>query len=116
MISSYFKMAWRSLTKNRLFSFINIGGLSVGLATGIIILLVITDELIYDHFHRNLKDIYVLMKTQNLNGNVSTGRAVPGLLAAAVRSEIPEVKYVARISDESGQLVQAGDKTLYETA
>jgi putative ABC transport system permease protein len=116
MISSYFKMAWRSLTKNRLFSFINIGGLSVGLATGIIILLVITDELSYDHFHRNLKDIYVLMRSQNLNGNINTGRAVPGQLAAAVRSEIPEVKYVARISDESGQLIKAGDKTLYETA
>jgi putative ABC transport system permease protein len=115
MIQSYFKMAWRALAKNKLFSFINIGGLAVGLATGIILLLVITDELSYDKFHAHLKDIYVLMQNHDLDGHISTGRATPGPLAASLRSELPEIKYAVRFSDESGQLVRAGDKSLYQT-
>jgi putative ABC transport system permease protein len=115
MIQSYLKMAWRALTKNKLFSFINIGGLAVGLATGIILLLVITDELSYDKFHAHLKDIYVLMQNHDLGGNISTGRATPGPLATSLRSEIPEIKYAVRFSDESGQLVRSGDKSLYQT-
>src|ERR1700722_407912 len=98
MIQSYLKMAWRALAKNKLFSFINIGGLAVGLATGIILLLVITDELSYDKFHVHLKDIYVLMQNHDLDGHISTGRATPGPLAASLRSEIPEIKYAVRFS------------------
>jgi putative ABC transport system permease protein len=116
MLKSYFKMAWRALTKNKLFSIINIGGLSVGLATGIILLLVITDELSYDKFHTNLKDVYVLMMNHTIGGNISTGRATPGPLAVSLRNEIPDIKYVVRFSDESGQLVQAGEKSIYQTA
>ena len=115
MIQSYLKMAWRALAKNKLFSFINIGGLAVGLATGIILLLVITDELSYDKFHAHLKDIYVLMQNHDLGGKISTGRATPGPLAASLRSELPEIKYAVRFSDESGQLVRSGDKSLYQT-
>jgi putative ABC transport system permease protein len=115
MIQSYFKMAWRALSKNKLFSFINIGGLAVGLATGIILLLVITDELSYDKWHTQLKDIYVLMQNHDLGGHISTGRATPGPLAASLRSELPEIKYAVRFSDESGQLVRSGDKSLYQT-
>ncbi len=116
MIRSYLKMAWRALAKNRLFSIINIGGLSVGLATGIILLLVITDELSYDKFHANLKDIHVLMVNHKIGNAISTGRATPGPLAASLRSEVPDIKYVVRLSDESGQLVRAGDKSIYQTA
>ena len=116
MIRSYLKMAWRALTKNKLFSIINIGGLSVGLATGIILLLVITDELSYDKFHTNLKDIYVLMVNTRIGNTISTGRATPGPLAASLRNEIPDIKYAVRLSDESGQLVRAGDKSIYQTA
>ena len=116
MIRSYLKMAWRALAKNRLFSIINIGGLSVGLATGIILLLVITDELSYDKFHANLKDIHVLMVNHKIGNAISTGRATPGPLAASLRNEIPDIKYVVRLSDELGQLVRAGDKSIYQTA
>src|SRR5580704_17754452 len=116
MVRSYFKMAWRALAKNRLFSIINIGGLSVGLATGIILLLVITDELSYDKFHKNLKDIYVLMMNHKIGDNISTGRATPGPLAASLRNEIPDIKYAVRLSDMPEQLVRVGDKSIYQTA
>ncbi len=78
MLKNYFKIALRNILKNKLSSFINIGGLSVGLATGIIILLFITNELSYDKFNVNLNDIYLLMMNQNMNGDIITVNTTPG--------------------------------------
>lgn len=107
-------MAWRSLIKNKVSSFINIGGLAVGLATGIIIMLVVREEFSYDSFHANLPDIYVLMKNQQQNNGISTGGSTPGPMAAAIRNEVPEVKYVARACNAGQQLVRQGDKSMFE--
>ncbi len=112
MLKNYFKIAFRNILKNKLSSFINIGGLSVGLATGIIILLVITDELSYDKFNVNLSDIYLLMKNNNLNGDIITGNTTPGPLAASVKNEIPEIKYAARTA-QNNELIRNGDKSIY---
>ncbi|SFD22801.1 ABC-type transport system, involved in lipoprotein release, permease component [Chitinophaga sp. CF118] len=107
-------MAWRNLLKNKVSSFINICGLSVGFATGIIILLVVLDEGSYDKFHVHLKDTYLLMRTQYLSEETKTGTATPGPLAASLRAEIPEVKYAARVAFAGDQLVRNGDKSTYE--
>ena len=113
MIKNYFKIAWRSLTKNKVSSFINIGGLSIGLATAIIIMLVIVNEVSYDKFNTNLSDIRLLMRNQDMNGDIITGKQTPGPLAASVRTEIPEVKYAARESQSSSELLRIGDKSIY---
>ena len=107
-------MAWRSLAKNKVSSFINIGGLSVGLATGIIILLVIADEFSYDKFNRNLADIHLIMKNQDMAGDIQTGTVTPSPLAPVLRKNIPELKLVARTSQESNELYRVEDKSLYE--
>ena len=113
MIKNYIKMAWRNIVKNKVSSIINIGGLSVGLATAIVIMLVIVNEVSYDKFNTNLEDIRMLMKNQNMNGDVITGRQTPGPLAASVRSEIPEAKYVARVTQAGSELLRNGDKSIY---
>lgn len=113
MLKNYFKTAWRNLVRNKVSSFVNIAGLSVGLATGIIILLVTVDEFSYDKFNRNLNDIYLLMKTQHMNGDISTGRATPGPLAASLRNELPEIKYAARVCQGGQELLRTGDKSIY---
>jgi putative ABC transport system permease protein len=115
MLKSYFKMAWRSLTKNKVSSIINIGGLSVGLAMGIMILLVINDEFSYNKFHTNLKDLHLIMSNQLIGGDVITGRLSSGPLAARMRNEIPEFKYVARSSQNGDELVSVGEKSIYES-
>lgn len=115
MFKNYFKTAWRSLVKNRVSSAINIGGLSVGLATGILILLVIVDELSYDRFNSNLANIYLLMKNDNTGGNIVTGRVTPGPLASTIRNEIPEIKYTIRVSQEGKEMIRYGDKSIYES-
>jgi len=113
MLKSYFKMAWRSLLKNKVSSIINISGLAVGLATGIIILLVIVDEFSYDHFNKNLSDARLLMKNEIMPDNVNTTETTPGQLAAAVRTEIPEVKYAARFCYGGDALIGYNNKTIY---
>ena len=113
MIKNYLKMALRSIVKNKVSSIINIGGLSVGLATAIVIMLVIVNEVSYDKFNTNLRDIHLLMENQNMNGNIITHRQTPGPLAASVRSEIPEVKYVARTNQSGNELLRNGDKSIY---
>lgn len=114
MIRNYFKIAWRNLLKNRTTSFINIGGLSVGLAVAIIIMLWVSDEYSYDKFHAHLPDIYRIMQNEKQGGEIATFQSIPGPLAATLRSEMPEIKYAARVSYPGQQLMNTGDKSLYE--
>ncbi len=115
MLKNYFKIAWRQLSKSKFYSFINIGGLSVGLAVGILILLWAKDELSYDRFHKNEADIY---KLENMAGTgtsrqIWTNTAAPiGLLA---KKEIPGIKEVARLSYNGiyNEFLQ-GDKKITE--
>src|ERR1700722_3054996 len=113
MLKSYIKMAWRSLLKNKVSSFVNIVGLSVGLTCSLIIMLEVVDEFNYDSFHANLKSTYYVMKNQRQSGEISTGRSTAGPLAISLRSEMPEVKYAARVAYAGDQLVGAGDKSLF---
>ena len=83
-------MAWRSLTKNKVSSLINIGGLAVGLTTAVLIILVIANEFSYDKFQANLPDIYQMMKNQKQMDGVSTGSSTPGPLVASLRNDVPE--------------------------
>src|SRR5262249_43178007 len=62
MIKNYFKTAWRNLLRSRIYSFINIAGLSVGLACTMLIILYVKDEVSYDKFHKKLTQIYRIDK------------------------------------------------------
>jgi len=115
MFKNYFKTAWRNLRKNKLYSFINIKGLTVGLSVGILILLWVQDELSFDRFHKNEKNIY---KLENMVGTGSsrqlwTVTAAPiGYLAM---KEIPGVENMVRISGNGTyQLFKYNDKVFTE--
>jgi len=108
-------MAWRSLLKNKVSSLVNIGGLAMGLATSILILMVVLDEFSYDRFHKNLPDIYLLMKNQKQSGDISSGSATAGPMADALRNEMPEVKWAARVGYSQPLQIRIGDKTVYES-
>ena len=60
MFKNYFKIAWRNLKASKFYSVINISGLAVGLATGIILLLWVENECSYDTFNQQYKNIYQL--------------------------------------------------------
>jgi putative ABC transport system permease protein len=73
MFSNYFKIAWRNLCRNKAHSFINISGLSVGMAVAMLIGLWIWDELSFDKYHQNYDSIAQVMETDTYSGTVYTG-------------------------------------------
>ena len=58
MFKSYFKLALRNLARNKIYSFINIAGLSLGLASAMLIILYVKDEVSFDRFHKGVDRIY----------------------------------------------------------
>jgi putative ABC transport system permease protein len=71
MIRNYIKIAWRSLTKQKLYSLINISGLAVGLAVCMLIMLYVVHEMSYDRFHKNADRIF-LPNAHLKMGDIST--------------------------------------------
>ena len=58
MIRSYLKTVWRNFVRNKLFSFINLIGLSMGIAAVLLIGIYFQNELSYDNFHKNKDSLY----------------------------------------------------------
>ncbi|MHA4842774.1 ABC transporter permease [Flavitalea antarctica] len=113
MSKNRLRTAWRNIMKDRLFTILNLFGLSVGLACTMLIYLWVNDELQVDKF--NTKDKYlfqVLMNMETPNG-IETGEQTPGLLAGTLASEFPEVEYAAAVvpvtwADKKGILSYQG--------
>ena len=96
MFNNYLKIALRSIIKNKIFSFINIIGLAVGLASSFIILLYAVHELSYDRYNRKINDIYVV-KT-NIKEFNSMAVNTPHKLGQILKDKFPEInKYARRI-------------------
>ncbi len=109
MLKNYSKIAWRSLSKNKFYTLINISGLSVGLATGIMLLLWVQSELSYDKFNKDYKNIYQLSSHFKSNEEDQTWNGVPGPLAVFAKS-FPEVQAVVRISSQYDQILSDKNK------
>ena len=107
MIKNYFKIAWRSLWKNKGYSAINIFGLAIGLLAGIFIFLWVYDELSYDKFHSNSDRIFrVFINNKYPDGKIETYSATPAKLKDAIKNEIPEIELAAQYSMETQLLVR----------
>lgn len=117
MIKNYFKIAWRSLLKYKVFSFINIFGLATGMACSLLIFLFVKDELSYDRYHKNADRVYRVVKDFiNDDGSRIPDATSPTALAPAMQREIPEVETVTRLFPNWGGswIVEYGDKKISE--
>ncbi len=85
MIRNYFKIAFRNLLKNKVYSFINIFGLALGMAVTLMIGLWVNDELGYNNYFKNRDQIAQIYQSQTFNGNTGTGPAIPLPLEPALR-------------------------------
>lgn len=94
------KIALRNLWKNKGFSLINIGGLAIGLACCLLLMLYVNYEWSYDKQNLNLDRIYITKLKLMFNGNLATTEAVPYKLAGAMKQEIPGVKTVSRLAPQ----------------
>jgi len=111
MLKNYFKTAWRHLKKNRLYSVINIAGLTLGLAIGTLILLWVQDELSFDGFHKNTANIYKL----EISGGTGPSRQIFTFGVAPIgpfaKQELPDVVDQVRLKyNNDYSLYQYQDK------
>jgi putative ABC transport system permease protein len=97
MIKNYIIIAFRNLLKSKLFSFINIAGLSIGMA-GSILLLWIENQLSIDQFHKKKDYLYKAYNKAIVDGSLQCWENTPPALASSLKQDYPEIKNVARVS------------------
>lgn len=112
MIKNYFKIALRNLNRNKGFSFINIAGLAAGMASAMLILLWILNEVSYDQFHENKDRIYEAWNRAEFSGEVQAWNTTPKILARTLERDLPEVEQAVRVDWGSNFLFSIGDKRL----
>ncbi|GAB3336179.1 ABC transporter permease [Larkinella ripae] len=110
MLRNYLKIAWRNIAHNKSFSAINILGLALGMACSLLIGLWIQDEFSVDAHHANGPQLYNVMERQFFDGKVEAGPGTPGLLAAELKKEFPEIAYAASLSWEEERTFSVGEK------
>ncbi|MGH2649032.1 MAG: ABC transporter permease, partial [Ginsengibacter sp.] len=97
MFKNYLKTAWRNIRKNKLFSFINILGLSIGIATCFIIMLYVQDELSYDRFNKNANNIARVVFLADIDGGKINESVTMPPVAETMKKDFPEVQDATRI-------------------
>ncbi|MEJ2614402.1 MAG: ABC transporter permease, partial [Ignavibacteriaceae bacterium] len=115
MLKNYLKIALRYLTKNKTYSIINIGGLAIGIACTILIMLWIHYEFSYDTFHKNKDQIFwAVREYKNPDGTKEYSPVTVLPLAKALTTEYPEIKKAARFNDAFGDFpLRFKDKVFY---
>ena len=101
MIRNYFKIAFRSLISNKLYSVINILGLSLGLAVCLLITLYVKDELSYDQFQSRKHEIYRLVSDEISPSGEIHKMGISGMVQGATfKRQVPEIENMVRIQGE----------------
>ncbi|MEO5681408.1 MAG: ABC transporter permease [Chitinophagaceae bacterium] len=98
MLQNYFKIAFRNLWKRKGYSFINILGLTIGMASAILILLWIQNELSYDRFYKNSDRLYSMYNRDKFDGKLWAWNSTPKIMAPTIKHDYPEVEAVTRFT------------------
>ena len=112
MFKNYLKIAFRNMARSKGFTFINIAGLAVGMASAIIILLWIQNELSYDRFHEKTDRLYTAWNRSVFDGKLQCWNTTPKILAPTLKQDYPEVEASTRASWGNDFLFSIGDKRL----
>jgi putative ABC transport system permease protein len=119
MIRNYLKIAWRNLLKNKAHTFINVTGLSVGMAVAMLIGLWIWDELSFNKYFQNYDRIVQVMQHQTFNGVVGTQTAIPIPLGTKLRQDYTgdnkDFKYVVLSTWFGDHILSHGNKKLTQS-
>jgi putative ABC transport system permease protein len=105
MIKHYFKIALRNLGRQKILSFINIAGLSIGLACFALFLLYAVNEFSFDRFHKNADNIYRVYRwSEAMGGQEASGDVyMPSPLGPALKNDLPDVTNYVRMRDAWGE-------------
>ncbi|HVX25706.1 MAG TPA: ABC transporter permease [Parafilimonas sp.] len=114
MFRNYFKISFRNLRKNKFYTSINIIGLAVGLATCLLILLYVLDELSFDKYNVNAGRIYRVNNEIKFGDNYFDGAQGPAAMGATMVREFPQVEQYTRIRWYGSFLVKKGNENIQE--
>jgi predicted permease len=112
MFRNYLKSSWRNLLRNKSFSLVNITGLSVGMASAILILVWIGQQLSYDMFHEKKDRIYEVYNLMDMDGKKQAWSGTSSLLGPAIQLNYPQAEEVFRVNEVSNLIFTNGDKHL----
>ncbi|HSI68681.1 MAG TPA: ABC transporter permease, partial [Gillisia sp.] len=110
MFRNYFKIAWRNILKNKGMFSINIAGLAIGIASCLIILLFVVDELSYDRFNENSDEIVRVVFKADINGEEMREAVVMAPVASTLKEEFPEVVDATRIRMKGSSILIVEDR------
>ncbi len=115
MLRNHFMIALRNFRKHSFYTFINILGLAVGIASCVIIVGYVSDELSFDKHHQDAERIYRVDCEVKFGPNHMRLAVTPGPLAEAFRNDYPEVEAIGRFWNDGSMLVKRVDQNIKET-
>jgi putative ABC transport system permease protein len=114
VFKNYIKTAFRSLTKNKAYSFLNIFGLAIGIACTALIFLWVEDEVNFDSVNVKKDRLYLAEENQKYDTYVFTESSTPGMMGPAILEELPGVANVCRTNEGTTPLLFAkGDRSVF---
>lgn len=113
MIKNYFKTAWRNITATVGYSTLNVAGLAIGMAIALLIGLWVHYQYSYDKFLPGNERLYRVQRNYDSNGDTLTFQTTSIKLADVLRSDIPEIEYVAESDWMGSHGLKVGDKKFY---
>lgn len=112
MLKSYLLIALRNIFRSKLFSAVNILGLTFGMGSALLIFLWVNDELGVNQFHSKIDRLYRVMENQTYSGGkVFTFEATPGPMAPFIKEKYPEIEMASRWTWPVNPLLQHGEKS-----
>ncbi|MBC8491308.1 MAG: ABC transporter permease [Candidatus Marinimicrobia bacterium] len=114
MFVNYLKIAFRNLFTQKIYTFINIFGLAVGMLCCILIYVYVSDELSYDNFHKDGDRIFRVISEGQSDTDKRSSAAVSGPVAPTLKSDFPQVEYAARIFPIGREKVSHEESVFYE--
>ena len=112
MLSNYFKVAIRNLFRSKIYSFINISGLAIGLAAFWLIALYVADELSFDRFHEKASRIFRVAHHARWEGGDLHMATTSLPFSGALKAQYPEIEEATRILTEGGGIITYNNKSI----
>ena len=112
MLKNHLKIAFRNLWKSKGFSIINISGLAIGMASAILILLWIQNEVSYDRFHDKQDRLFQAWNRGKFDNKLQCWSTTPKILGPTLKQDYPEVEKETRVNWNQNLLFAVGDKRL----
>src|SRR3989339_1484206 len=115
MILNYLKIALRNIARHKSFSFINIIGLALGIASALLIFMWVYDEITFDKFHKQIDQIYRVEQDQFYNGEAYHVNVTPYPSGEGWKMEVPEIEDAIRFANTGNLLLKYEEKSFFES-